>query len=157
MSIMDEKLVFSDSQSCACASGASIYSSNIVDLGAGANFYGAAKNQNPGVGVPLWLNAICEDEDFTKTGAGTDFTLALVSGTANDGTNITAGEAVVMSRSLTATDCDDGDLLISQPLPATPMGRYLQLKITCPANMAISAGKMTGWLGGQMATPESMK
>jgi len=157
MSIMDDKLVFSDSQSAACASGASINSTNIIDLGAGRNFFGAAKALNPGQGNDLFLNVICEDEDWTKSGVGTTCTLDLVHGTANDGSAITTGAAVLMSKTLTIADCDDGDVLWSVQLPADPTSRFLQLKITTPANAAITAGKMTAWLGQAMGTPESMK
>ena len=157
MPIMDDKLVFSDSQSVACASGASIYSTNIIDLGVGRNFFGAARALNPGQGKGLNLNIICEDTDWTKTGAGTTCTLDLIHGSANNGTAITTNAAVLMSKTLTITECDDGDQLWCVPLPADPMYEYLQLKITCPADAAIAAGKMTAWIGSAMGTPESMK
>ncbi|MDQ7835469.1 MAG: hypothetical protein RDU24_08815 [Humidesulfovibrio sp.] len=157
MAIMDDKLVFSDSQSVACASGASIYSTNIIDLGVGQNFFGAAKALNPGQGNSLNLNVICEDTDWTKTGDGTTCTLELIHGSANNGTAITTNAAVLMSKTLTITDCDDGDQLWNVPLPADATYQYLQLKITTPADAAIAAGKMTAWLGSPMGTPESMK
>lgn len=150
--ILDNALVLADSKVLTgiSASSTSIVSASLVlDFGAsGKNAHGDSLGQNLGEGGQLALNIVCEDQDFAGASAVPTFTLL----TANDA-SLSSG-AVTLATIVTDETPNDGDTIGRVKLAAGVSKRYVGLKMKA-GTAALSAGKITAWIGQMGETPVS--
>lgn len=137
MAILDSKLLFAEDQAVTTATATD--STNVLDLGAGYDAFGAAKIQDGGISGKLWLN-IKVTEAVTSGGSAT-VTFSLQSSTAADGTFVAAWTSAAIPKATLVA----GYSVVRMPIPMG-MSRFVKVVIT-PATADLTAGKFTAWLG----------
>jgi len=144
MPIMDEQLLFSESQDMTTTSGVAIVSTNIVYIPQVLDHTGTSRNDRPNVSKDNCLNIVVEDEAFV--GSGSIITIGMYEHTAS-GTPAASGNLVLQAGvTLAAAGLPIGYQIASIPLPVTTMEPFLQLSLDI-TTAALTEGYMTAWIG----------
>lgn len=156
MSVMDANWLFGESFDCSLTAGQSTVFTNVIDMGshldhkgnaispAGGNLFQSGKS---------FLNIVVEDIAFVADADGSVVSFILYEHTSattpSSGNEIWRHTITVnMDSSETATGRSyvDGTLIVSAPLPARNLERYLGLYVSV-ATQTLSTGSATAWIG----------
>lgn len=142
----DDQLDFATGLSIAAAAGGSTVLTDVINLGALKTHTGTALLDRPNVSGRLHWNCIVDGEDLLAAVDGAVLTFELY---ADSDETPTTGGTVILSKAITEntpSEHKDGTQLFSIPLPITPFGQYLGVKVGV-ATQALSTGKVSCWIG----------
>lgn len=142
----DDQLDFCTALSIAAAAAGSTVLTDVIDLGALLTHTGAALTDRPNVSGRLHWNCIVDGEDMLAAVDGSVATFELY---ADSDSTPTTGGTVILTKAITEntpTEHPDGTQLFCIPLPITPFGRYLGVKVSI-ATQTLSTGKVSCWVG----------
>jgi len=149
--ILDENLVFSESQDISGNAGTTENSTSEVYIPRGVDHKGTAANSRYNVSGKLFFNGVCEDTDLAAAADSCALKIELFNHSA---TGAVSGGAAILTVDLTiaqvasiANKQKDGSLLFSVPLPVTQLAPYFEVKYS-RATQNLSTGKVTVWIGG---------
>ena len=131
MAIMDAKLEFSDAQDISASSGSNNDSTNVINLGSGANWMGTSVEPAIGDKLQLQMNVAT-----TFAGASAVLTVTLIT---DDNASFNSGKTLRTFRTWkVGTDTlSAGTLLIDEDISAKDMEQYVKL------NYAVSGANLT--------------
>lgn len=139
MSIMDAKLTFCESFSLASISlNSNSNVTNVLDLGAGRDWYDTAKTPDIGNGTPVYLNIICEDEDFASAGS------PVVTIDLHASASASMASADTLITTVTDKTPNDGDTILKAAIPLGAVKQYMTVNVATTA--VLTAGKITAYL-----------
>lgn len=112
---------------------------NVLNLGLGEDAFGNDQTPDISNDGEIHLNIFCDGEDVATTGGAGVITYEL---------KASAAEAMTNADTIVEHDGDespnDGDVILSQPLPARTIKQYLRLDVT--SDVELSAGMISAYL-----------
>lgn len=145
--IMDENLVFSESQDISGNAGTTENSTNEIYIPRGVDHKGTAENDRPNVSGRLFWNCVVEDTDLAAALDSCALKFELYNHSA---TGAVAGGSVIdtVDISVDATsNYPDGSRVFSRSLPQGQLAPYYEVKVS-RATQNLSTGAITMWIGG---------
>ncbi len=145
--IMDENLVFSESQDISGNSGTNENSTSEIYIPRGVDHTGVAENDRPNVSSRLFWNCVVEDTDLAAASNSCALTFDLYNHSA---TGAVAGGSVIDSVTISVNQTSnypDGTRVFSRALPQGQLAPYYEVKIS-RATQNLSTGAITMWIGG---------